>query len=591
MAVWSLLVTLVLNLVAFPATGSLVVAKGNSEAPASAPSRPAQEKGAKGAPLEDWTQIGEAGGAAVHSLALSPSAPGQIYAGTYFEGLFATTEGGVTWSNTLGASVSALALNPQTESTLYAGTWHDGAHRSVDGGDSWTPINSGLQANEVYALLVDPQAPATVYAGTEMGVFKSTNGGGQWQGASSGFSGRVVHALASCNSTLIAGSDMGAFRSTNGAASWTPANDGLHANQVFALAGTSGTVYAGTDRGVFRSDDCGAGWALASSGLPVAAVEALAVAPGEPRAVFAGTALGAFFSGDGGTNWEAINDGLTGWALQINALVLDASTVPWTLYAGTGEGVWRRTITVQYGRLVYLPVVLRGYSPPDEPVEPVGIHGRVTFNGAPAAGIDLALQRYDGDSASTVSTARTDTTGHYLFAGVPSLSTSDEYYVRYGPNTTDPGYLFVWFGPDIPTYVAGTRLHGGDFDVANVHLLLPPSGTTTALPATFTWQRRMIAGDTYRFEVFEPQGDDAWWTDDLGDVGGFTMTGLPSGGAYGQEYGWDVWVFDGPDSFGSSFYYHAITFSPSQGATIEPLSRPDISRETGGAPHAEKQRR
>ena len=294
-----------------------------------------------------WIQIGETGGVAVHALALNATTPSQIYAGTYFKGLFLTTDGGATWSNPLLASVGAIGIDPHDPSTVYAGTWHDGAYKSTDVGANWTAINSGLAANDVYALVIDPNASSTIYAGTEMGIFKTTDGGANWQGASSGFTGRNVYALAFADSALFAGTDMGAFKSTDGAASWSPANNGLYANQVYALASEAGTIYAGTDRGVFRSDDGGASWSAASGGLPAGTVYALVVAPAVPEAVFAGTAEGVYATNDGGENWGALNEGLTGWALQVEALVLDTSTSPWTLYAGTGYGVWKRTMPAE----------------------------------------------------------------------------------------------------------------------------------------------------------------------------------------------------------------------------------------------------
>lgn len=153
---------------------------------------------------------------------------------------------------------------------------------------------------------------------------------------------------------------------------------------------------------------------------------------------------------------------------------------------------------------------------------------------------------------------------------MPSLGADQLYYVRYGPNTADPRYLYDWYGPDITSYTAGESVPGGDFDIANVELLSPDSGAVVTLPTTFTWRRRGLAGDSYGWSLFDPAGDDWWWTGDLGDVSGFTLTGLPEGATYGKEYGWDVWVFRGPDSYGSSFYYHAVTFSASAAETVMP---------------------
>ena len=150
---------------------------------------------------------------------------------------------------------------------------------------------------------------------------------------------------------------------------------------------------------------------------------------------------------------------------------------------------------------------------------------------------------------------------------MPGLGGGQTYYVRYGPNSIEPWCLFAWYGPDITSYTAGTSVHGGDFDIANVSLLSPDPGATLSLPITFTWQRRGVATDTYRWVLFDPSDPSTGWiTGDLGYVDSFTLSNLPSGAEHGKEYGWYVEVYNGPDSFGASFYYHPITFSATASA-------------------------
>jgi hypothetical protein len=134
--------------------------------------------------------------------------------------------------------------------------------------------------------------------------------------------------------------------------------------------------------------------------------------------------------------------------------------------------------------------------------------------------------------------------------------------VLYGWNNTDDRYLRVWYGPDITTYTAGQDLPGGDFDIDNVDMVSPPSGTTTALPATFTWQRRGIDGETYGWGLYDLSGDEEWWTDDLGDVDSYQLASLPDGASYWHDYGWRVYVFSGSDGYGMSHYYRRVTFTP-----------------------------
>ena len=62
--------------------------------------------------------------------------------------------------------VYALAIDPSAPATLYAGTYGGGVFKSSDGGGSWTAINTGLTDPLFSALAIDPSAPGTLYAGT-----------------------------------------------------------------------------------------------------------------------------------------------------------------------------------------------------------------------------------------------------------------------------------------------------------------------------------------------------------------------------------------------------------------------------------------
>ena len=109
-------------------------------------------------------------------------------------------------------------------------------------------------------------------------------------------------------------------------------------------------------------------------------------------------------------------------------------------------------------------------------------------------------------------------------------------------------------------------MSGGDFDIANVTLVSPAHGSSRPFPITFTWQRRGLAGDTYRWMLFDPANPAVWWlTSDLGDTGSITVTGLPPGAKHGYVYGWRVRVYRGSDSYGTPFYAHQITFVSTTG--------------------------
>ena len=65
-----------------------------------------------------------------------------------------------------GGTVFALAIDPTTPSTLYAGTRGGGVFQSTNSGGSWSAVNTGLSNLSVSALAIDPSAPSRLYAGT-----------------------------------------------------------------------------------------------------------------------------------------------------------------------------------------------------------------------------------------------------------------------------------------------------------------------------------------------------------------------------------------------------------------------------------------
>ena len=68
----------------------------------------------------------------------------------------------------------SLAINPTTPSTLYAGTYGTGVFKSTDAGASWSADNADLADPYVFSLAINPTSPSIVYAGTYGGVFKTS---------------------------------------------------------------------------------------------------------------------------------------------------------------------------------------------------------------------------------------------------------------------------------------------------------------------------------------------------------------------------------------------------------------------------------
>jgi len=278
------------------------------------------------------------------------------------------------------SSVSCLVAK---EGNLFAGTWGNGVYRSTDGGGNWTAVNNGLPAvlygGYVYSLAVVPSSsgPGTnLFAGMEEGgIWRSTDDGESWEwvfpGGVLGQHDYNIFRLGVAGSTIVAGvrqsgPDNGIYRSDDDGATWTRSNAGFATAAdsdiaSFASITSGGTtyLYAGTDGGVFMSASGGTGWTRISSGLPAAQISSLAATPGTGSGLnidlFAGVnGSGVYRSTDNGSSWTAASTGFVwegtgfGPALYIDAFAaapgpggtagnIFAAAFP-SVYVSTDEG-------------------------------------------------------------------------------------------------------------------------------------------------------------------------------------------------------------------------------------------------------------
>jgi photosystem II stability/assembly factor-like uncharacterized protein len=222
------------------------------------------------------------------TMAIDPSNPNNLYLGESdnqdgYSALLKSTDQGASWSNPwdwfngLRAAVRAIAVDPANPATVYAGlddgsAVTSGLFRSTDGGATWS--NTNLTQSAVALFAIDPSNPQILYAETEghstqpagfQGLFKSIDGGQTWFPINAGLEGLIGVRSATGSALIIdpanpsvlylATSGGGIFRSIDGGAGWGPFNDGLTSLAIRALAvasGSSHAVYAATAGGVFK---------------------------------------------------------------------------------------------------------------------------------------------------------------------------------------------------------------------------------------------------------------------------------------------------------------------------------------------------
>jgi|GEM_PF-250503 len=200
--------------------------------------------------------------------------------------------------DTLGGRTRALALDASNENTLVAGAISGGLWKSTDGGQSWTQTLNTSQLHSITTLAQDTREGKTNtwYAGTGEfrgnsasgggapyrgdGIYKSTDGANSWTLLPSTSTGvpqfldqdmdyvwRIVtDASNDTEDEVYAAVYSGIYRSVDGGDSWTEVLGGGFGNHVYTdvAISSTGVVYAalshtGTNAGIWRSED-GISW-------------------------------------------------------------------------------------------------------------------------------------------------------------------------------------------------------------------------------------------------------------------------------------------------------------------------------------------
>jgi photosystem II stability/assembly factor-like uncharacterized protein len=264
--------------------------------------------------------IGPFRGGRVVAVAGVPGNPTTFYFGAVNGGIWETTNAGVVWRPIFDgqhiASIGALAVSPSDPKTIYAGTGEsdirsdlssgDGVYKSTDGGQTWSGV--GLHdSRQVSRIVVDPHDANVVYVAAlghaygsngERGVFKSKDGGAHWakvldQGPDIGAADLAI-ATEAPNILFAAmwrarrppwstyapleGSGSGLYRSLDSGQSWSRLSggglpDGDWGRTGVALSPSGKRVYvligaregSAAGPGLYRSDDGGETWSLANA--------------------------------------------------------------------------------------------------------------------------------------------------------------------------------------------------------------------------------------------------------------------------------------------------------------------------------------
>jgi uncharacterized repeat protein (TIGR01451 family) len=311
------------------------------------------------------------------AIAIDPSNPMILYAGTPFGQVFRTMDAGVSWTDVTGnntaGQITTLAVNPAQGANVLAGGLN-GVSGTTSSGTQWSVQTAGLNSSFILVLSADPGADRIYMNAQSGGVYYSAGVASTTASANNVGSGGLlqlsgqttlfVPAMLAQPGRLSASLSNGLARSADGGATWSlvqVAPVGT-SNQVFAFASWPGdpqTILAATATTIYRSVDGGGLWALATSGLPAnAIVGKFAAAASDPTVVYASiytqsmpgpgpnTSFGVYKSTDAGLSWMPANTGIASsaiYALAVdptNAMIVYTATDSALLKSNDGGMTW-----------------------------------------------------------------------------------------------------------------------------------------------------------------------------------------------------------------------------------------------------------
>ncbi len=320
-----------------------------------------------------WTNISDGrlpgSSASIGALAVAPSNPGIIYAGTgesdirgdmvTGDGVYKTTDGGKHWSYAGLRSthtIMSLVVDPANPKVVYAASMghvfkpgpHRGVFKTTDGGKTWHRVLFINDRTGVVDLVMDPANPKVLYAaawqayrtpwklssgGPGSGIYQTTDGGRHWRnlsrnpGLPRGVLGKIGLAVAASNPNILYAAIQarggGVFRSTDGGRSWKRVNREWKLRQrafyymsIFVDPQDPDTVYMPQVGALFVSHD--GGRTFRKLRTPHGDNHIVWINPEHPNILLEGNDGGATVSTDGGKTWSTEHNQPTGQFYSVN---------------------------------------------------------------------------------------------------------------------------------------------------------------------------------------------------------------------------------------------------------------------------------
>src|SRR5688572_3345630 len=264
-----------------------------------------------------WQHMGLKKSQHIGRIVIHPKDPNTVYVAAVGplwgpggeRGLFKTTDGGKTWTNTKSIDANTgctdLAMDPTNPDVLYAtslqrerraygyigGGPESGIWKTTDGAKTWTRMTEGFSTAPVGRVGIDVclSQPTTLYAvveGREAGVYRSDDAGASWRRASNLSSIPWYFGQIRCNpkdpeKVIHLGVQL--QESTDGGRTWANIGGGTHSDHhaLWINPENPDHMMLGNDGGFYVSRDHGRSWDWALD-LPISQFYAVGIDMQEP---------------------------------------------------------------------------------------------------------------------------------------------------------------------------------------------------------------------------------------------------------------------------------------------------------------------
>ncbi len=254
----------------------------------------------------------------IQKLLISPKNPNILLAATS-NGIFRTTNAGLTWDSVLGGHTYSMAFRPLQPDTVYAICTFD-LKVSYNAGATWSTLKAGLNpSNNRATIAVSPAAPAGIWVLDAANQLRWSHDAGNTFYTTNppdtarfyGYYDRVL-AVSPADSNFVVASGVLMAYSADGGNAWfrLDANHKVHAdNHAMAINPlNASTIYSGNDGGIFVTHNGGHTWKNISYGLMISQIYRMSASLQNPYVMLCGVQDNGSMACDG-TDWQERSGG------------------------------------------------------------------------------------------------------------------------------------------------------------------------------------------------------------------------------------------------------------------------------------------